>query len=166
MFIEWNYKMQNKPVVLFDIDYTLFDTQKFKESQLQDFSTYQEVEDVLTKLKDIADLGIFSKGGNEFQRTKLENTGMIKFFEENRIHIFDDKDANLMDVLGKYKNSKLFLVDDKLGILYSAKKLMPEITAIWVKRGPYAQAQQSIENFVPDAIIENLSNLFSLVASN
>ena len=156
--------MQNKPVVLFDIDYTLFDTQKFKESQLQDFSIYQEVEEVLTKLKDIANLGIFSKGGNGFQRTKLENTGMIKFFEENRIHIFDDKDSNLMGVLGKYKNSKLFLVDDKLGILYSAKKLMPEITAIWVKRGPYAKTQEPIENFVPDATIGNLSNLFNLVS--
>jgi len=166
MSTEWNYKMKNKPVVLFDIDYTIFDTQKFKESRLQDFNTYKEVEELLMKLNDIATLGIFSKGGNEFQRTKLENTGMIKFFEENCIHIFDDKDAKLIDVLGKYKNSKLFLVDDKLGILYSAKKLMPELTAIWVKRGPYAQAEQSIENFVPDATIENLSNLFNLVSVN
>ena len=119
--------MQSKPVVLFDIDYTLFDTQKFKESQLQNFSIYQEVEEVLMKLKDIADLGIFSKGGNKLQKTKLESTGMIKFFEKNHIHIFDDKDANLMEVLEKYKNSKLFLVDDKLGILYSAKKIMPDL---------------------------------------
>ena len=159
--------MQNtKPVVLFDIDYTLFDTRKFKDSQLQKYNIYAEVMEILVQLKDIANLGIFSKGETGFQKTKLKKTGMLKFFKENNVHIFDDKDANLKNVLEKYKGSKLFLVDDKLGILYSAKKHLPQIITVWVKRGPYAQIQEPIENFVPSVTIENLSSLYSIVSSN
>jgi hypothetical protein len=159
--------MQNsKPVVLFDIDYTLFDTRKFKDSQLQDFDIYDETMKILTQLKRVASLGIFSKGEAGFQKAKLEKTGMLKFFEENNIHIFDNKDANLISVLEKYKDSKLFLVDDKLEILCSAKRHMPQVITVWVKRGPYAQIQEPIENFVPSATIDDLSNLYRIVLSN
>lgn len=155
-----------KPVVLFDIDYTLFNTRKFKESKLQSYEAYEEVKRILMRLKAVARLGIFSKGKTQFQKTKLSKTGMLKFFKENDIHIFDDKNANLMDVLEKYKNSKLILVDDKLGILYSANKHLPQITTVWIKRGPYAQIQEPIEDFTPSATIDSLSNLFNIVLSN
>ena len=110
-----------KPVILFDIDYTLFDTRKFKDSKLREYGIYDEIMEALTQLSSLVNLGIFSKGESEFQKTKLEKTGMIKFFKENNIHIFDDKDANLISVLEKYKTSRIFLVDDKLPLLYSAK---------------------------------------------
>lgn len=155
-----------KPIVLFDIDYTLFNTHKLKESNFQSYEAYEEVKGILMRLKTVVRLGIFSKGETQFQKTKLEKIGMLKFFEENDIHIFDDKDANLMNVLEKYKDSKLILVDDKLGILRSAKKHLPQIITVWVKRGPYAQTQEPIEDFTPNATIDNLSNLFSIVSSN
>ncbi|MBF8249934.1 MAG: hypothetical protein HW400_535 [Candidatus Levybacteria bacterium] len=158
--------MQTKPVVLFDIDYTLFKTGEFKDSHLQNYNIYEEVMGILSQLKNIASLGVFSKGEVEFQKTKLRKTGMIKFFQENNIHIFDDKEVNLLDVLEKYKDSKLFFVDDKLGILYSAKKHMPGIITVWVKRGPYAAIQKPIEDFVPSATINNLSNLYDIVSKN
>jgi len=152
-------------VVLFDIDYTLFDTAFFKESGLSQHKIYEEVMQVLDSLNEIAILGIFSKGEVAFQKTKLEKTGMRKFFEENNIHIFDDKDANLISVLEKYKDSKLFLVDDKLGVLCSAKKYMPQVIAIWVKRGPFAQNQKEIAGFTPDAEIKNLSEVVKIIRS-
>jgi FMN phosphatase YigB (HAD superfamily) len=158
--------MQKGKVVLFDIDYTLFDTGEFKDSMLRNFNIYEGTIGILVKLGDIANLGIFSNGEPGFQRAKLEKTDMLKFFKENDIHIFDDKDANLINVLEKYKDTKLFLVDDKLTILSSAKQRMPQITAIWVKRGPYAQNQQPIDNFVPDATIDDLSRLYNIVSSN
>lgn len=156
-----------KPIVLFDIDYTLFDTAYFKESKLLKHKIYNEVIEVLENLSKIAILGIFSKGETEFQKTKLKKTGMMKFFKDNNVHIFDDKDANLINVLKKYKNSnKLFLVDDKLGILYSAKKHMSQVFTIWVKRGPFAQVQKPIGGFSPDEQIENLSEIVRIVQSN
>lgn len=158
--------MNKKPIVLFDIDYTLFDTRKFKDSQLQNYNIYEEVMEVLTQLTNVAIMGIFSKGETEFQKTKLRKTGMMKFFKENNVHIFDDKDVNLIQVLEKYKDAKLFLVDDKLGVLFFAKKHMPQIITVWVKRGPYAEHQGPIEDFVPSVTINNLSNLYNIVSSN
>lgn len=158
--------LNKKPVVLFDIDYTLFDTASFKQSGLLEHKIYEEVTQVLDSLNTFAILGIFSKGEDEFQKTKLEKTKMLKFFKEENIHIFDDKDANLIQVLEKYKNSKLFLVDDKLDILYFAKKHMPQIITVWVKRGPYAAAQKPIEDFIPSATIDDLANLYRIVSSN
>ncbi|MDO8621245.1 MAG: sugar phosphate nucleotidyltransferase [Candidatus Levybacteria bacterium] len=155
-----------KSIVLFDIDYTLFDTRKFKDSQLQDYNIYEEVMGILMQLSGLVNLGIFSKGETDFQKTKLEKTGMMQFFKENNVHIFNDKDANLINVLEKYKDSKLFLVDDKLGILYSAKKHMPQVFTIWVKRGPFAKAQKPIEGFSPDEQVENLSEIVRIVRSN
>lgn len=155
--------MNKNPIILFDIDYTLFDTRKFKDSKLQDYSSYEEVKEILIKLSELASLGIFSKGETEFQKTKLKKTGMIKFFKDNNVHIFNDKDANLINVLEKYKDSKLFLVDDKLEILYSAKKHMPQVLTIWVKRGPFAERQKPIEGFSPDEQVENLSEVLRIV---
>jgi len=93
----------------------------------------------------------------------LNKTGIGKFFKENNVHIFDDKGANLRDILEKYKSFKLFIVDDKLEILHSAKKHMPQIFTIWVKRGPFAQNQEKIPDFNPDTEIKNLSVIPSLI---
>jgi len=153
-----------KPVVLFDIDYTLFDTAFFKQSGLLDHKIYEEVMQVLDSLNTIAILGIFSTGINEFQKIKLEKTAVAKFFKEKDIHIFDDKDANLISVLEKYKNSKIFLVDDKLSILYHAKKHMDSVFTIWVKRGPFAQAQKPISGFNPDAQVKNLQEVVGIIS--
>ncbi len=90
---------------------------------------------------------------------------MAKFFKENNIHIFDDKDVNLISVLEKYKDSRIFLVDDKLGILYSAKKHMDQVFTIWVKRGPYAKNQEPILGFKPDAEVEDLSEVTKIIRS-
>lgn len=154
---------QPKPVVLFDIDYTLFNTQKFKESKLQNYNAYNETVGTLVQLKGLVNLGIFSKGETRLQKTKLEETGMIKFFNEKDIHIFDDKDANLSQTLRKYEDTKLFLVDDKLSTLCFAKKLMPQVITIWVKRGPYAMTQEGIAGFTPDTEVENLSEVAKIV---
>ncbi len=158
--------MNDKPVILFDIDYTLFDTHKFKNSQLKDYSLYEEVIRVLTQLSEFVTLGFFSKGVIGFQTIKLQKTGMSKFFKDHNVHIFDDKDANLISVLEKYKRSNLFLVDDKLGVLDSAKKHVPQIITIWVKRGPFAESQKSIPGFKPDAEVENLSEVVRIVRSS
>ncbi|MDP2586100.1 MAG: hypothetical protein Q8P29_04445 [Candidatus Levybacteria bacterium] len=155
-----------RPIALFDIDYTLFDTAFFKQSGLSKHKAYGEVEQVLKNLSDFVTLGIFSKGETQFQKTKLEKTGMTKFFKEEHVHIFDDKDINLIQVLNKYKNSKIFLIDDKLTILYSAKMYLKEIFTVWVKRGVYAENQKAIPNFVPDAEVENLSEVVRIVKSN
>jgi len=157
--------MHKNKIVLFDIDYTLFDTAFFKQSGLSYHKIYEEVVKVLDALSTFATLGIFSKGETQFQKTKLEKTGILKHFREENINIFIDKDVNLIQVIEKYKDSRIFFVDDKLEILYSAKKHAKQVFTIWVKRGWYAENQKGIPGFKPDAEVENLSEVARIVRS-
>jgi len=156
----------NKKFVLFDIDFTLFDTRAFKDSKLTEYTIYKEVISVLENLSKIAELGIFSKGESEFQKIKLEKTGMAKFFKEKNVHIFEDKEANLTKIIDKYKNYQIFLVDDRLGTLYSAKKHLEQVFTVWIKRGWFAENQKPIPDFKSDAEVENLSEVVKIVGSN
>lgn len=153
---------ERKKVVLFDIDYTLFDTDRLKQSELQEHKLYDEVVSVLEDLSKIADLGILSEGDLAFQKKKLLKTEIEKHFSKNNVFIVSDKLAALDQILKKYKNNKLYLVDDRLQILEKAKELHSAIITIWVKRGPFASLPSS---FKPDKTIENLSALVSIVTS-
>lgn len=158
--------MNKKPIVLFDIDYTLFDTEHFKKSFLTKHRAYEEVRDVLEKLNKIAVLGIFSEGDLEFQRTKLKKTAINYYFDEDNTHIVLSKLSELKRILKQYEDRITFFVDDKLSILHDAKKMLPGVVAVWVKRGIYAENQKEIPGFKPDAEVDNLSEVVRIVNSN
>ncbi|MCL5435245.1 MAG: hypothetical protein M1405_02545 [Patescibacteria group bacterium] len=158
--------IKKNTIVLFDIDYTLFDTKAFMDSGLKKYALYDETTPTIKELWRNVDLGIFSKGETEFQNNKLNKTGLKKYFKRNNVHIFEDKNANLKDVLSKYVNFKIFLVDDKLPVLYESKLSMPSIVTIWIKRGPFAENQQPIKNFSPDITVNSLVNLSTVVENN
>src|SRR3989344_9501397 len=126
--------LDKKPIVLFDIDYTLFDTEHFKKSLLTKHRIYEEVKDVLEKLSKIALLGIFSEGDLEFQRKKLDQTEIVDYFEKDNTHIVLNKLTEIRKVLQKYTDRETFFVDDKLNVLFDAKKIFPKVVTIWVKR--------------------------------
>lgn len=153
-------KSLNKTVI-FDIDYTLFDTALFKETGLKKFSLYKEIIDVLKKISKIARLIIFSEGEINFQKKKLKKTGILDFFEE--VHIFAFKEDHLQNVLVRYNKTKIFLVDDKLKILKKAKEKFASLITIWIKRGYYAKNQKEIKGFTPDYIVEDLSEIIGII---
>lgn len=155
--------MKKQKIILFDIDYTLFNTDVFKETQLKKHSVYDEVHDILKKLSKISKLVIFSEGGIDFQKTKLDKTDIKRYFNEHDIHIFKSKTDGLQLVIKKYSHGQIFFVDDKLSILFDAKKMLPEIFTIWVKRGIYAENQKPIPGFKPDTEVENLKEIVSIV---
>jgi len=153
-------KLSNKnKLVLFDIDYTLFDTAAFKDSNQDDYLIYDEINNLLINLSSIVELGIFSKGQKEFQKLKLKKTGIEKYFHPENIHIFENKDENLLAVIKKYSDRKLYLVDDKLEMLFNAKSNNSSITTIWIRRGPYAQDETLLTNFSPDKIVKSLNEI-------
>ncbi len=157
--------MNKKPIVLFDIDYTLFNIDLYKETLLKEFSLYKEVGQVLKNLSKFINLGIFSEGDFWFQKNKLINTDIQKYFEEKHTHIVLDKTKEIEKILGKYKDAKLFLIDDKATILHDVKKHFPSVFTVWVKRGRYAQNQKEIQGFKPDSIVYDLKNIVSIVKS-
>jgi len=155
--------MNKKPIVLFDIDYTLFDTEHFKKSLLTKHRIYEEVKDVLEKLSKIALLGIFSEGDLEFQRKKLNKTAINDYFEKDHTHIVLSKLSELRRILKKYENRVIFFIDDKLSILHDAKKMLPRVVTVWVKRGIYAENQKEIPGFKPDAEVKTLKEIVKIV---
>jgi FMN phosphatase YigB (HAD superfamily) len=157
---------KSKPVILLDIDDTMFNTALFIKSHLSESKMYEDVRQVLDNLNTFATIGIFSKGEVEFQKTKLKKTDLFDFFNEKNVHIFDDKNINLKQTADKYRGSKIFLIDDRLEVLYSAKKNIKEIFTIWIKRGRYAESQKPIPGFCPDSEVANLSEVVRIVKSN
>lgn len=158
-----NQNRLERKVVLFDIDYTLFDTKAFKDSQLKTFSVYEEVVDVLGEIGAYAELGIFSEGEKDFQKAKLLETTIESHFPSEHVHIVTKKNESIAYVLDRYEKDVLFLVDDKLEVLFLAKKHNPKIYTIWIKRGPFALSQKPLEDFSPDASIEDLRMVLPLV---
>ena len=163
---EADQPMVEKKIVLFDVDYTLFDTDAFKKSNLTTYTLFEETLDAILALKQFADIGIFSEGETDFQKTKLAKTELAKHFIERHVHIVESKDVMLKEILMQYKDRDIFLVDDKLNILHLAKKLIPTAFTIWVERGPYAESQKPIEGFHPDGIVKNLAEIISIIKNN
>lgn len=155
-----------KKMIFFDIDYTLFDTALFKQSGLQNHKSYEEIPEVLEKLSKIAVLGIYSEGEKSFQKNKLAKTNLEKFFDKKHTHIIAEKTIHSLEDLAAHKDEELFLVDDKLSILNEAKKRIPNLITIWVKRGPYADAANPIEGFIPDKTVDDLYDLVEIVEQN
>jgi FMN phosphatase YigB (HAD superfamily) len=158
---------KTKKIVLFDIDNTLFDTERFKQTNREVFSLYEEVYEVLEELAPVADLGIFSEGEIAFQQKKLKQTNIEKYFIEEHVHIVPQKIHAIELLLKKYKhNNKIFLVDDRLSILPLIKKDFPSVFTIWMKRGEFFSHQKPIEGFSPDAEVDTLKEIIPLIANH
>lgn len=164
-YIVSTFPMKNKKIVLFDIDYTILDTDVLKKTNLTKFELYTEVLDTFSQLKEVADFGIFSEGDIAFQKRKMRETNIEKYFLEKHIHIFESKNDELKVLLKKYEDEgKLYFVDDKLSVLHLAKTYEPSVVTIWVKRGIYALNQQPINGFEPDWTVTTLHDIVPLIA--
>jgi len=200
-----------KITVLFDIDYTLFNTVTFvnnvyeKNSSSIDKETfykileeirvnlkqalseknsiksnivsslwnqaglgqnfYKETVGVLEEISKIATVGIFSKGDERFQKEKIKS--ISRFFSEGHINITLDKYKKLPEIIKKYKDGTLIIVDDILKVLYTAKKLNEDIYTVWIKREvnyeSYLFNQEPIKGFMPDVTMPNLRKLIPLI---
>lgn len=156
---------KSKKIVLFDIDYTILDTDILKKSNLANFQLYNEVLDTFSQLKEVADFGIFSEGDIVFQQKKMRETNIENYFRKEHIHIFAQKNEMIKQILELYKKKgNLYFVDDKLSVLHLAKKYEPSVFTIWVKRGIYALNQKPIEGFTPDGTVKSLHEIVPLIA--
>ncbi|MEX2007182.1 MAG: hypothetical protein WD992_00200 [Candidatus Levyibacteriota bacterium] len=155
-----------KKIVLFDIDYTLFDTDLFKESDLTKHSLYEEVVGVLVEIATHATLGIFSEGDMEFQRNKLMKTDIMNHFNEEDIHIFTEKTTPIPQVLNKYKDYKVFLVDDRPSILGKVKKNSPSVFTIFIDREKRIWKGDEPIDYSADATVSTLNEVIPLIVNN
>jgi FMN phosphatase YigB (HAD superfamily) len=91
-----------------------------KNEKIYHSVVYNEVEELLTKLKMRHTLGIYSEGNYNFQITKLRNSDLLGYFSKDYIYIFNNK-------LDKESVSKLprqaVIVDDKKDVIDQLHRL-------------------------------------------
>ena len=123
---------------------------------------YKEAKNVLRTLAKNKSLriGIFS-AGDFFQRKKVKE--IEDFLNREHVHIFVKKHKELPAIIKLYKKYKLYIVDDMLKILRTAKLLNKNVFTIWVKRKKFARQAEEITDFMPDAIVANLKEIPKLV---
>jgi FMN phosphatase YigB (HAD superfamily) len=83
---------------------------------------------------DKKDLIILSYGDYEFQKQKINGSGVVQFFEDVII-TQGDKTKEIEKYMQDFPNEKIVLVDDKLGYFENAKKSKLNIQTIHVVRG-------------------------------
>lgn len=126
---------------------------------------YTDVRNTFEKLADnnIA-LGILSTGNQKHQRQKIHS--IVDFLEDEHVHIFVDKLAELQHIFERYNTYKIFLVDDLQEILVAVKALNSKVFTIWMNKKKQIEKTTLIENFVPDQTVISLSEIVSIVKEN
>lgn len=112
--------------------------------------------DVLFKLSGKVQIAVFSKGDKKFQSQKL-----IKFktlLNNENIYIFPNKIENFLEVLKKYSDHKIYLVDDDSMVLQEAKSINPQIFTILIDRENKKEKNDKI-----NAKVENLYQILALL---
>lgn len=174
-----------KPIILFDIDETIFDTGVFRASRLKKYQLYPDVVATLTTLSSFATLGIFSEAkyelengelkstegilspeAYEFQLNKLIKTNIDHFFSKNDLHIVGNKAQACKGILSPYKSDSVYFVDDKLPLLQMAADVLPRMKTIWLRRGRFAQAQEPLTGFTPAYTIDSLAEIEAIIQSS
>lgn len=150
-------------LILFDIDYTLFDTDTFKASQLRLFSLYPFVEEVLRAISGAYTLGILSQGEKELQEKKLKETGIIHFFDPSHMYIVENKHTELEKIMKSLVKFSTILVEDKKEMLERAHEFDSDLVTVWVKNGPYASS--TLSEFKPSYAIPDVASLPELLVS-
>ena len=126
---------------------------------------YKETEVVLKEISKVAEIGIFSKGDERFQKEKIKS--ISHHLKNDYIHVTLNKYKTLPDLVKKYKTNKLVVVDDILEVLYFAKRASEDVFTVWIRREAYHEKhllhQELIEGFSPDATMSNLKKLISII---
>ena len=104
--------------------------------------------------------GILSDGDVVFQPRKVERSGLFDAVG-GRVMIYVHKEKELEDVEAKYPARHYVLIDDKIRILDSVKKIWgSKVTTVFVRQGHYALDPEIIGKYPPaDVSIERIGDL-------
>jgi phosphoglycolate phosphatase-like HAD superfamily hydrolase len=133
---------------------------------------YKDVTRNLQRLKTDNSLGIFSQGQKNYQLKKIENSGIIRFFDQNNIYIFSRKEKP--EVIRALPRPSI-VIDDKKSVTdiingINAKKSGDSgITAIWLQRSGQGTQTEGKEQAKPsrqDGQIEQTNQSTAQVISS
>lgn len=141
-----------------EVESFLFGALFFKEG------FYKEVSESLEELSKIAKIGIFSQGDSKLQGAKIDQSGFAHLIDKNSTYIIKPKKIDILpQIRVNHTNDVLFLVDDKPSVILEAKKQIPELYTIWIKRGKYLDEALELDNFSPDSTISSICEVIDIV---
>lgn len=108
-------------------------------------------------------IGLLSTGDTKHQLAKV-NT-LLLYLGENHRHIFPNKLASLGDVLERYEEFQVYLVDDLPEVLAKAKSIDSKIITILRHVNKKFEVTPQVSNFSPDWTINEISEVIDIVAS-
>jgi hypothetical protein len=163
-----------KPVFLFDIDHTLYNTELLKQSLPPDYRTtwqslnlpyaacvYPEVPERLRMLSKSFSLGVFSISDVDgFQDAKLEQGGIKEYFDTELVFI-QPEIASLIESIAETAPNVRYIIDDRLDKLAAVRDVYPHIALIHIKRGKYTDQEYE---FTPDHEVETLDEMMKIVS--
>ena len=136
-------------IVKKDLEKLWWDEESFQKCLLID-------ENLLEKIREKATVGIFSKGEINFQKKKIEKFNSL--INPQDIYIFEDKIVKISEVLAKYQNYKIFVVDDNQKVLEGFKQMDSLVFTVLVQKEKSENKDVKI-----DAVIANLSEIIPLL---
>lgn len=153
--------MDKKTTILIDFDYTLFDTSRFVETLEKSPDTidykvflYPDTLSFIDYASRFGDLTLFSEGEPEFQKEKIEGTGISSKFKGGT-KIFPSY-TKVDELLKMPKDEKTILIDDKPDVVDMAMK--SGIFVIRVRRGKFS-GDETKES--PKFVVDSLSEIVS-----
>lgn len=87
---------------------------------------------VIKDLSRIADIGIFSKGDENFQKQKIQF--IINSINPEDIYIYKNKLEKINDILSNYKDFEIYLIDNEREVLEEVKKINSDVYTILIDR--------------------------------
>lgn len=116
---------------------------------------------VKTLVQHNIEVGILSTGDMQHQRKKVEQIHAL--LGEKHIHIFNNKITELPNVLAKYTDYQVFIIDDLPLVLATAKKSVPNVMTIWRKRDKVYESTDAVEGFVPDLAVSHVTDALNFI---
>jgi FMN phosphatase YigB (HAD superfamily) len=118
--------------------------------------------DAVEHVKQWGDAVVLSDGDVVFQPLKIERSGIWESVD-GKVLIYIHKEQELDDVEKRFPAAHYVLIDDKLRILSSVKKVWgSRVTTVFPRQGHYAHDAQAIANFPPaDISIDRIGELLN-----
>lgn len=118
--------------------------------------------DAVEHVKQWGDAVVLSDGDVVFQPLKIERSGIWESVD-GQVLIYIHKEQELDDVEKRFPAAHYVLIDDKLRILSTVKKVWgSRVTTVFPRQGHYAHDAQAIANFPPaDISIDRIGELLN-----
>lgn len=131
------------------------------QATLHKNAVYPETEGVLKGLQENFRLGVFSQGDIGLQKTKLEKSGLVSFFDPELVLIYEEKIFQIPQIAQTY--AVFCALDDRVEVVEAWSRAGIPLV-IRVRRGVFAEG--NVEEKRPNTYeVENLDEAYKIIES-